>query len=390
MDEQTIGRTPEKPLLVHAIPALTGGGAEREVARVCRVLSEKSPFRVIVCCLWEGGVFVDDVRKAGVEVEILFPRKRSSILTAWQFLRWLRCRKPAIVHMHLIRWGPIVARLAGVPGIIVTVHNWWPNPKTHVVVPERVSLYFADKIVAVADLVKRQLLEIWHTPVSKTMTILPSIEPQERMSPEQQAAKRADLGIPPDAPIICNIGRLVEQKAQKYFIEAAAHVLKSRSDCRFLIIGEGDLHEELDRQIIASELEDRVFLMGFRDDVRQILQVANLMCLSSDWEGTPMAMLEAMALSKPVVATAVGGCPMIVRNGKTGFIVPPCNPSALADAMLKIINDPEFAERLGNSALELLQAEYSAERNLAQYRELYVSIMKHKGLENTSNLWRLD
>ena len=372
--------TKQKPLVVQIIPTLGLGGAEREVARLPGILNERSPYRVMVCCLWGRGVFAEELEKAGIEVAVLSERKGSMPVNMWRLLRFLRERKPLIAHSHLLRWSPLIAKLAGVPVAVMSEHNWTPKPKWYNILYERMNTYFADKVIAVAEVVRKQRIERWHIPADKVVLLPSSIDPHSEIPSVSPAAKRAELGIPDGAPIVSTAGRLVQQKRQDQLIDAALEVLKVSPDCRFLILGDGPLRGSLEAQIHRMGLETRVHMLGFRSDAREIMQITDVFCLSSDWEGTPMTVMEAMACRKPVVVTAVGGCPDVVRDGGTGYVVPPRDPRALAEAILKLLDEPELAKRMGDAGFDHLQAEYSVEVNLSRLLKLYEDALSEKGL----------
>jgi glycosyltransferase involved in cell wall biosynthesis len=365
-----------KPLLVYVITTLGDGGAEREVARVTRVLQERSPFDVEICCLMGRGSFADETEKAGVKVTVLYEDKKPWYVTACALMGYLRQRRPVIAHVHLVRWGAIIAKLAGVPAVVFSVHNWMPR-QTWL---EKINARFADRVIGVSEAVSRQLVEEYGIPEKRVCTVMPALDFSQCPDTDVDA-KKAELGIPFDASVIGTVGRLCEQKAQRYFIDAAAKVLKTRPECRFLILGEGPLRGELQRQIDDLGIADRVRLLGFRDDAREIIRVMDVSCLSSLHEGTPMVALEAMGYGKPVVVTAVPGSEEVVVDGETGFVVPPKDSASLAERILRLVEDRELAGRMGEAGRRLVISKYSVESNLGRLLPLYQGVLKEKGLE---------
>ena len=369
-----------KPLLVQVIPTLGGGGAEREIARASVALKNNSPFDVIICCLMGRGSYADMAEKAGVDLVILSDRKQPLPVAACNLLRFLRKMKPVIVHSHIIRWAPPIARLAGVPVVIASSHCWVPSLPAWRITYERFCARFADRIVGVAEAVSKQQIEDFKIPEKKVVTVVNALEP-EAFNCQKSSTKRLELGIPEGVPVIVNVGRLSPQKAQHVFIDAAYEIIRTRPDCRFLILGEGPLRSSLESQIRQLGVEENVKLLGFRDDAREIVSAMDVFCLSSDYEGTPITALEAMACGKAVVITDVGGCREVISDHETGLIVKPGDPGAISSAILEIIKDNELSGRIGQAGLEKVRTVYSAERNLSRLVALYSDILKSKGCE---------
>lgn len=368
----------KRPVIVQVIPTLGGGGAEREVARVSSVLNEHGDFEIVVYCPMGRGSFADVVEKAGVEVVVEHEGKRPSHIMARDMIRFLRNRKPAIAHSHLLRWGPTVAKIAGVPAAIMTEHGWSPKRGRVGVIWDRANIAFADRVVAVSEATREIRIKKWKTPAHKVVTIPNAVEVDAPLSAQEVTEKKISLGLPLDVPVAGIIGRLHPIKGHEYFIKAAELALKQRPDCHFIIAGDGPCKEELEAAICSAGLTERVHMLGFRDDVREIIQTLDVACLSSLSEGTPITILEAMAYAKPAVVTRVGGCPEVVLDGITGIVAPPCDPSSLSDAILQVINDPTMALRMGEAGLQRVQNEYSVEKNLSRLIDLYNTVLAEK------------
>jgi L-malate glycosyltransferase len=369
----------EKPLLVQVITTLGGGGAEREVARFAPMLYDNGPYRVVVCCVMGSGGFVGDVEKCGVEVVVLNERKRSAPVIAGQLLRFLRKRKPVIVHSHMVSWAPMTAKLAGVPAIVVTEHGLHESRRSIGVFVEIINNFFVDRVVAVADAVREYRIKRWHTPAAKIVTIPNAVRVTPVLGPAEVAAKKQELVIPHDALVVGMAGRLEAIKGWNYFIDSCAQIAKVEPSSRFLVVGDGPVRGEIEDQVKRLQLSDHVHVLGFRDDVRELMRVMDVVCLSSLTEGTPITILEAMACARPAVVTDVGGCAQVVIDGVTGFVVPPRDPAALADATLKLLRDADLARRMGEAGLERVLDHYSVETNLKNWLDLYALVLRRKG-----------
>jgi len=185
------------------------------------------------------------------------------------------------------------------------------------------------------------------------------------------ASLHAELWLPHHAPVVGNVAALVPHKGQRHLIEAASIVIQKVPDARFVIAGEGELREALEQQIKHLGLEKHVLLAGFRPDVLSVHKAFDIFVMSSVTEGLGTSILDAMASGKPVVATAAGGIPEIVRDGRTGLLVPPRDHDAMAAAIVKLLRDEPLRRRMGAAGLSLANARFSAERMVRETLEVY-------------------
>jgi glycosyltransferase involved in cell wall biosynthesis len=163
---------------------------------------------------------------------------------------------------------------------------------------------------------------------------------------------RHELGIPADAIVIGTVGRLSEQKAHHVLVDAAARLLPTRPRLWVLIAGDGDRMPALRAQAVRMGIAARVVLAGHRPDVPAVLGAIDVFCISSDYEGTPLALFEAMASHKAIVSTAVDGCREVLEADAAGLLAPPRDPAALADALARVVDDPDLRARLSRVAGE--------------------------------------
>jgi glycosyltransferase involved in cell wall biosynthesis len=163
----------------------------------------------------------------------------------------------------------------------------------------------------------------------------------------------------------------VAHKGQRHFVAAAARVIREVPDARFLIVGEGDLREPLEKQIRELGLERHVFMTGFRDDAVGLQKSFDVFVMSSVTEGLGSAMLDAMACARPVVASRTGGIPEAIEDGSTGLLVPPQDEPALARAIVETLGDAELRRRLGAAARQRIVDHFSVERMVAETFSVY-------------------
>jgi glycosyltransferase involved in cell wall biosynthesis len=207
----------------------------------------------------------------------------------------------------------------------------------------------------------------------RVVTVYEGIE-LHRVQAEPAANIHAELWLPTHAPIVGAVAALTQEKGHKYLIDAASFVVREVPDARFVILGEGELRSSLERQIKESHLDKHVFLPGFRADILSFIKSFDVFVMSSLFEGLGTSLLDAMALSKPTVASDTGGIPEVVSHGETGLLVPPRDAKALAAAITKLLKDPDRRERMGRAGLErvkrLFTAEQMVEKTLGVYRNL--------------------
>jgi glycosyltransferase involved in cell wall biosynthesis len=181
----------------------------------------------------------------------------------------------------------------------------------------------------------------------------------------------AEFWLPHQAPVVGNIAALVPHKGQRDFIDAAAMVVREVPDARFLVLGEGELRDTLERQIRHLHLEKHVLLTGFRPDALSLLKAFDVFVMSSVQEGLGTSLLDAMACSKPVVATAVGGIPEVVVDGETGMLVEPKQPRQMASAIVRLLKSGAARRQMGEAGRARVLARFTVERMVAQTMDVY-------------------
>jgi glycosyltransferase involved in cell wall biosynthesis len=218
---------------------------------------------------------------------------------------------------------------------------------------------------------------------SKTRVIYDAVDVSNSDTSEDDAAVRREFGIPDGAVVIGMVARVAPVKDYFTLADAAAQVLACHPDTRFLIVGDNSL-EELNRNHYAEVVKklnelgiaDRFIFTGHRTDVPRLIAAMDLFVLSTHREGFPLSILEAMAMGKPVVATSVGGIPEIVTNGVTGYLHQHGNSQELADALLRLIENPEDARRMGATARENVLQNFSRQKFADEIAQTYLDVMR--------------
>jgi glycosyltransferase involved in cell wall biosynthesis len=192
-----------------------------------------------------------------------------------------------------------------------------------------------------------------------------------RIGAEPAANIHAEFWLPTQAPIVGAVAALTQEKGHKHLIDAAAHAIREIPDARFVILGEGELRPTLERQIRDLRVDKHVLLPGFRADVLAFIKSFDLFVMSSLFEGLGTSLLDAMALSKAIVATNTGGIPEAVVDRETGILVPPRDHRKLAAAIVQLLKSPDLRARMGRAGFERAQRLFSADRMVESTLDVY-------------------
>ena len=373
-----------KPIhILHIIDGLELGGAEGLVFDLTsRLLTNGFRVSVGYC---ETGSLVDKLNQLGISATRFPWRARVDPLLVKQMYVLIKNDPPQIVHTHLFKsdfHGRVAARLAGVPVVLSTLHNcdiWAKNPILGSMYGATALL--ADKLIAVADEVRDYAMQYFHIPESRVVTIKNAIQ-IDRFENNSSLGHsvRSELDIDSDIVLFGIIARLDLQKDHENFLRAAVIVKDACPKARFIVVGDGSLGDSL--KILSAELglEKYVIFCGMRKDIPAVLSALDVVVLSSQYEGLPVVLLEAMAASRPVVSTSVNGVPGVVIDQETGFLVPPQNSQALADACLKLAKDPALRLKMGEAGYIRVKNNYSIEVMTENTIALYHTLLDKHGV----------
>ena len=357
------------------------GGAGRVILNYLNY-TDKSRFETLVA-VPRGSLLKEPLEQAGAKVyEVDGMADRSYHKDDVKLLKELIRRvQPDLVHTHGSVSGRIAARRCHVP-VVYSRHSAFPVPAKLKYPPGRwvnklVNEYYADRIIAVSPATRDNLTDGGISP-KKITVVMNGVAPVERTSPQDRAALRESLGIPEDTVVFGILARIEDYKGHLYLVEAA-RVLKDRgiTGFRVLIAGTGSFEREVARAVKEMGVEDVVEMLGFRSDVARLLSALDVQLNASyGTEATSLALLEGMSLGLPTVASDYGGNPWVIENGKEGFLFPSQNADALADAMERLILDPELRQAMGRRALERYQREFTGEVFARNTEKIYLDILK--------------
>lgn len=303
-------------------------------------------------------------REAGLPVVELRTRGEADLPAMSRLARWLREHPVDVLHMHTTH-----AHTIGV------VAAWWARASARRVVSKRTDfsifrhsflglnrlkyLHGVDRYIAISEAVRRVLIDDG-VPAAR-IAVVPSGVQADRFEGARANGLRRELGLGEGAPVVGNIAHFADHKGQRYLVEAAPRILKARPEARLLIVGEGALRAPLMERARELGVADRVLFPGFREDVPALLALFDVFVMPSHLEGLGTIVLDALASGTPVVAAAAGGIPEVIEDGRTGLLVAPRDPAALAEGVLALLADPARAAALAEEGRRRVRERFSVE-----------------------------
>jgi len=352
-------------------PTVTGG-AERLAVQVATRLDPER-FESILCASrrTEEPLLDKELAEAGVEVLALNRGSRLD-LRAWRPLLHRLQDGVDVVHSHMFGsnvWGTVLGRLTHVPVVVAHEHTWsFQGQAWRRFLDRELVGRFADAFVAVSGEDRRKMIEVEGVDPDKIRLIANGIPDPPGGSGEEV---RRELGIDASAPVIGVVCELRAQKALDVLFEAAVLLREEFPGLAVLVAGDGPERQRLEAEVQRLHVNDTVRLLGIRRDVPALLDALDVAVLSSDYEGSPLSVMEYMAAGKPVVSTRVGGLPELIEEGRQGLLVEPRSPEALAEAVGRLLRDPEEARRMGVAGRERQQREFSLDAMVRRVEQLY-------------------
>lgn len=341
--------------ILFVIDNLEFGGGERGFLQIVQALVREG-WQVSVAS-HPGGAFEDEVRESGAAFLPLNMESRLGLRTIFRLRRIIGRGGFRIVHSQGAR-ADFFSRVSslGVRGVRNVCTVQMPIEGFDVARArralyqslDRLSACQVDRFIVVSGALKKKLIEGRGIDPGKVRLIYNGVETESRTSAEHGACSGS--GLLREERLIGAVGRLVWQKGFEYLIRAMPRVLHRVAEARLVIVGEGPLRRELQELAQECGLEGKVIFQGFRRDVREFLRLVELVAIPSLREGFPMITLEAMAMAKPIVATAIDGIIEQIDHEVDGLLVPPADSEALGAAIVKLLEDRVTRERLGQAA----------------------------------------
>lgn len=387
-----------RPRVLHLINSFEIGGTERQAVELLKRL-DTSRYTIRVAALHKTGPFYTEIasRFSSVpEFPLTSFYNRNAVRQLRRLVRLINRERVDILHAHDFYSGVIgaaAARMAGIKAIASQRHLKLSDRKVHQI-GHRIIYRLAHRIVVNSNAIQDFILKEGNAPARKIIVIKNGIvSPFDRLdssdysafnqlrrdvdSIRREARERlcGELRIDPDNKLVGMMARLQPVKGHRFFIEAAASVLKIHPQSHFVLVGDGPLRGEIEDQIARLEISDRVHLLGDRSDASSVVSAFDLAALASLHEGLPNAVMEAMAAGVPVVATDVGGTKELITDGETGYLVAPSDSEALASRIIYALEDERNRIEIAERAREFVIERFGIERMVESVERLYDELM---------------
>lgn len=339
----------------------------------------------------ESGLPTTKIRELGRRVSPV-----SDLRAFAQLLRLVFREAPDVIHTHTAKAGTLGRLAAGMFNITrprrrrcLVVHTFhghvltgYFRPTTNIAIrlAERTLARMTDRVVTISPAQRDDIVNRFRVAVASRTTMIPLGLDLAALARLDAAAPqlRGQLGIPERAPVIGYVGRFVPIKDLATLIGAFAQVVQHVPDAVLLMVGDGPVRSELESLVATLSLQRQVHFLGWIEELAPLYATIDICALASLNEGTPVALIEAMAAAKAVVATRVGGIADVVEHERTGLLVPPGDPEALADAIARLAADPGERCRMGAAGRQAVVARFSHERLVDDIDRLYTCALAEK------------
>jgi glycosyltransferase involved in cell wall biosynthesis len=359
--------------VMHVVLSISAGGTERLVIEICRRLGASSA--PVVCCLDGAGEWASELTSAGVAVEALNRQPGFRPSLGWHIARLAARHRVSVIHCHHYSpyvYGAVAKTLSPRIGLVYTEHGRLsdaaPSAKRRLVNPwlSRIPA----RVFAVSEELRRHMVAEGFSE-KRVQVIYNGIAISPRVTPEERAAARAELGLPDDAVVVGSVARLDPVKNLSLLLQAHASLHASHPRARVALVGSGPEQQALETEARRLGTSQHVLFTGYRSDARRLMSAFDVYVNCSNYEGVSLTILEAMAAGLPVVATRVGGNAEVVIDGETGIIVPGREAAPLADAIATMSGDPRLRQEMGEAGRRRVEREFSIERMVDDYRKAY-------------------
>ncbi len=358
------------------------GGLERVVISLWRHM-DRTRFDPFIVCTAGRGAHYEDLERAGARLFALdgHGKKIGQYTVCYRLAQIARAEKVDIIHTH--NTGPMLdgalAGFFGRPGVMIhTDHaRSFPDARRYMIAEGIAARFFA-KIVAVSEETKKNLIHYEGISAEKIVVVNNGIEGKKYdISISQQEAKK-QFGVERFKKIVGLGVVLTEQKGIIHLIQAASKVLAQQPDTGFVVAGDGKIRAQLQNCVNKYNIANNFVFIGATKDIPTFLQCLDVYALPSEWEGLPLVILEAMAAKRCIVASAVGAVPQVIMDEETGLLVPPADPNALAEALVRVLGNDGLRRKLADNAHEYFLQGFTVQSMVNSYERLYEEIADKK------------
>lgn len=367
------------------IKGLGLGGAEKLLALSAPYLDRRRyEYQAAFLLPWKTAV-VTELQANGIPVTCLNHRVSADPRVVYRIARLLRREHIDILHAHLPYTGIVgrlAARFAGTPHVIYTEHNIQERYRPLTRFLNQATLNLCDVTIAVSEEVRRSLIA---SPIVKgkcVRTILNGIDADSLSALARTGGDvREEFGIPSDRPIVGVVNVFRAQKRLDLWIRAARKIAQEEPRTVFVVVGDGPLRAGIEALARREGMDGRIYFPGLRPDAPRIMAAFDVFMLTSEFEGLPVAVLEAMALRVPVVATRVGGLPDVIQDGQCGFLVEPGNVPALAARAVTLLRTPTLRQSFADAAAVRVREHFSIVRMVQETEDVYSQVLNEASVK---------
>jgi len=367
--------------IIYVMPSLVVGGAEELLLTTVKYFN-RDRYEISVCCIVSEGIIADEIKKLGIKFYCLNESpKFYNPKKIYSLYKLFKKEKPSIVHTQILGaniYGRIAAILARVPVVISAEQNVYYKKKRVHIWLDKILAKNTDKIIAVSNRVKEFTSRQEGIGEDKFELIYNAIDSTEFLPTDSRKDIREKLNLREGDFILGTVGALTTQKGHYYLIQAVSQLVKRYPNTILLVVGKGELKEKLQEILHKLGLEENVRFLGLRRDIADVLNCMDVFVFPSLWEGLGIALLEAMLMGLPVVASSVDGILEIVENGKNGILVAPANVEALSNAIAELIRNPQLRQSLGKAAKEHILEKFEVRQYIHKLENLYNRLLKEK------------
>jgi len=385
-----------RPTVAHVLHTLTRAGAELLSAELARKLSGR--YRFIFICLDETGPLGGTLRDEGFDVVELRRRPGVDWSVSRRLRQVVRSHKVQLIHAH--QYSPffysatsrsLLETIRGKPPILFTEHGrHFPDHRSvRRVLANKILLTRHDRVTAVGQFVKQALVENEGIPARRIDVIYNGIDPSKFGPAVHNGDRvtainlrhqiRADLGLEADTPVVLQVARMHPVKDHVTAVAAMAYVVQEVPNAVLVMVGDGVERRRISAKAREFGLKNNIRMLGMRDDVPRFMVAADVFLLSSLSEGVSVTLLEAMASSKPVVATDVGGNGEVVSHGKTGLLCKSSDPRDIGSSVTTLLRNPQLQSQMGRAGRERLLNLFTQEQMHAGYARIYDNVLRLGG-----------
>ena len=391
-DPEQDGRTPVRVAFV--IPTIENGGAEQQLLALAGSL-DRSQWSPRVFCTHALGNLEARFAEAGVAVELIGKRGAFDVTVVWRLARALKRYDPAVVHTWLFQadtWGRLAARLLRPASVVIssqrTMESHWPR-RYHLI--DRLLSRWTDAVVANSNAVARFAVDVKGISAAKLVTIQNGTDMSRAQAclgwtRDQRLDLRRELGISDETFVVGHIAQPAVEKRFDVLVDVLAKLVEQSVPVRILQLGRNPQSREEERYFASYRswldergVADRVQRLGFVVDVSRYLAGMDAVVQTSGIEGFPNAIIEALAMERPVVATNAGGTGDMIRHGETGWLVEPGDADGLVEGLLNAYRDSEQAQAWARVGRELVEREFSVDALVGNTTNLYHELLKWRG-----------